>query len=91
MLWTDLLKNNKSGVNKKQCGFIPGMGTEQNCLRMMENVRIRLNENNNKQKWSLFIDLKSAFDTVDHDIMLEKLRQKKVKPEIVNTVEWLYG
>ena len=23
--------------------------------------------------------------------MLDKLRQKKVKPEIINTVEWLYG
>ena len=50
-----------------------------------------MNSGNNKQKWSLFIDLKSAFDTVDHDIMLEKLRKKNVKPEIVNTVEWLYG
>ena len=38
----------------------------------------------------MYFDLKSAFDTVDHDIMFRKLREKEVNEEVVNTIEWLY-
>ena len=40
--------------------------------------------------WTLFIDLKSAFDKVDHRILMQKLRQKGVEENLVNTIEWLY-
>ena len=66
------------------------MGTQINVLRMMENLKARMEKNNGKQIYSLFIDLKSAFDTVDHEKMFQKLRDKKVNTKLVNTIEWIY-
>jgi len=51
-----------------QYGFRKNRSTEQACLRLITNV---LNRNNKTA--SLFVDFKSAFDTVNHRLLLEKL------------------
>ena len=66
------------------------MSTEVNVLRMMENLKYRLKQRNNRQVWSLYIDLKSAFDTVNHEILFKKLKEKKINQKLINTVEWIY-
>lgn len=75
----------------EQTGFIPGVGTEVNILRIVEAIRVHMGKEEGKDKtWSLYIDLKSAFDTVDHDILFQKLRQKGIEESLINTIEWMY-
>ena len=41
-----------------------------NILRIVEAIRMQMGQEEGRDKtWSLYIDLKSAFDTVDHTIM----------------------
>ena len=53
------------------------MGCEVNILRLVESLRSLREENksrNGTQKvWSFYVDLKSAFDSVDHDILFQKM------------------
>jgi retron-type reverse transcriptase len=36
------------------------------------------------------LDLKSAFDTVDHRILFEKMKQLNIDGKLINSIEWLY-
>ena len=36
------------------------------------------------------IDLKSAFDNVNHKKLLEKMRKMEIEEDLINTIEWLY-
>lgn len=38
-----------------------------------------------------FIDLKAAFDSVDHPILFERLRQHGINAEVINTVKYIYS
>lgn len=54
-----------------QYGFRSGMNTEHALINFMNDVCIGLNES--KCVSGLFLDIKKAFDTVDHNILLVKL------------------
>ena len=58
-------------VFDSQFGFRGGHNTQRAILDIL-NV-IHKNMNNNKYTCGIFIDLKKAFDTVDHSILLSKL------------------
>ena len=73
---------NESGefrLEKDQIGFRYGLGCEVNIMRLIESLRC-LREKNKETEgtqkvWSLYIDLKSAFDSLDHDILFEKMKK----------------
>ena len=54
-----------------QFGFRPGHSTNHALLSLTEEIRNALD--NNLFACGIFIDLRKAFDTVDHDILLQKL------------------
>ena len=63
------------------------MGCEVNILRMTEYIKQQFEMKLHKNLWALFIDLKSAFDTVNHRLLFEKMEGAGVKEEIIESVK----
>ena len=90
---TRLLKeiNEKNLLNKKQIGFKKGCGTELNLLRLRQRVNDIKKVNNYFPKYLLFIDLKNAYDKVDHRRLFNKLSELGISKEIIGTIKLIYS
>ena len=47
-------------------------------LRIIEEIKLLKEKKTKKTVWSLYIDLKSAFDKVNHKILMNKLRKMNI-------------
>ena len=59
-------------LNSNQHGFLPGKSCETQMLNFNENLAYSLN--NNMQTDVIYFDFAKAFDSVNHDILLNKLK-----------------
>ena len=66
------------------------MGCEINILRITEYIKEMMRIKEHKDLWIMFVDLKSAFDTVNHRILFEKIETLGINEEVVNTIKWIY-
>ena len=69
------------------------IGTEPNLLRILEEIKVNMDKpvrNKNDFAWTLFIDLKSAFDKVNHEMMFARLEEIGIDGDLINTIKWLY-
>ena len=69
------------------------IGTEPNLLRILEEIKVNMDKpvrNKNDFAWTLFIDLKSAFDKVNHEMMFVRLEEIGIDGDLINTIKWLY-
>ena len=69
------------------------IGTEPNLLRILEEIKVNMDKpvrNKNDFAWTLFIDLKSAFDKVNHEMMFARLEEIGIDGDLINTINWLY-
>ena len=64
------LEDNKI-IYYKQFGFHKNFSTGHAIITLIENIQSALDKN--KSACGIFIDLEKAFDTVDHNILLNKL------------------
>ena len=69
-----------------QFGFHLILSTNNALMSITENIQSQLDQN--KFCTGVFVDLKKAFDTVDHEILLEKLSHYGIR-EIAN--EWFFS
>ncbi|XP_065672237.1 uncharacterized protein LOC136090057 [Hydra vulgaris] len=69
-IFDHLTKNNF--FYPKQFGFQKNLSTEHAIIELVDQINNGFNEN--KFTLGIFIDLTKAFDTVDHSILLEKLK-----------------
>ena len=69
-LYQYLLQNNL--FCEKQFGFQASNSTEHAVIQLISQILNAFNEN--KYTLGILIDLSKAFDTVDHNILLKKIR-----------------
>ena len=73
------LTSNKQ-FNKGQHGFVPGRSTQTQLLSHYNDIYDTLMEG--KRLDTIFLDFAKAFDKVDHEILLEKVRNHKISGKI---------
>ena len=69
----------------KQFGFLKKRSTVQAIISFVEFIYTSLN--NKKSTIALFLDLKRAFDTVNHRILLEKLQLYGIRGNVLSLIE----
>ncbi len=75
-------------LENEQIGFREGKGCEINILKLRDKLKERLRKG--KKPWALFVDLKSAFDKVNHKYLFDQMEKYGINEQLVNTIKWVY-
>ena len=77
-------------LDPKQYGFRPGRG----CHDAIEMIHLALAAKNAKREWVLDADLKSAFDRIDHNFLLQRIGtfpRQGTDPRLAYKQAWSIG
>ncbi len=72
-------------ISPKQWGFLPSRSTSSALLKVTSDW-LQLLENK-EAVWIVYFDLKKAFDTVPHRLLIDKLRSANLNPYVV---QWVF-
>ena len=64
-------------LNPKQYGFRKGISTQDGINELVSNIYNSFE--NNKHTGAVFLDLRKAFDTVSHDVLLKKIEHYGIR------------
>ena len=78
-----ILKNHQ--LNKGQHGFVPGRSTQTQLLAHYNDIYETMMEG--KRLDTVFLDFAMAFNKVDHNILLEKVRIHKISGKLGKWIE----
>ena len=73
-----------------QTCFIGKIGTEVNLQNLLEKC-IKLKNVQSKGIFILFVDIKAAYDLVNHKILINKLKNKKIDETLINVIKIIYS
>ena len=74
--------NDNNLLFQKQFGFRMGHSTDHALIKLIDSIYDSFNQN--KYTLGVFIDLSKTFDTVDHNILIDKLNLGDIK----NSLKW---
>lgn len=74
--------NKTKALSKRQFGYRKGVNTSIAMETLVEDVICKLNNKN--KVLAVFLDLSSAFDTVEHELILKKLEFYGIRGELLN-------
>ena len=77
--------NENKIITSKQFGFRPKLSTNTALTQFTDNVL--LNMDSGRLTGAIFLDLSKAFDTVDNDLLLRKLKSVGLSDDTVNWFE----
>lgn len=66
------------------------MSTNINLINLASDVK-KLQDDNVNELYCLFVDLKGAFDNVNHKILFKKMEKMKIDQKVINTVKLIYS
>ncbi len=75
-------------VDRNQSGYVPGRQVTDN-IRLLEEIIDYANDRN-EESFLITLDAQKAFDSVDHDYLLEILKVYKFPKEYINWIKILY-
>lgn len=78
----------KEIVPENQTGFRKGKGTLDNIYIINYLINRQISEKKGKMV-ALFVDLKAAFDTVNREVLINTLRERGVRKELIDRVAQL--
>ena len=89
----DYAEELEKGLNnfEKEIRGKKGCGTELNLLRLRQRVYDIKKVKTKFTKYLLFIDLKNAYDKVDHKRLFLKLSQMGINEELIGSIKLLYS
>ena len=74
--------NDNNLLFHKQCGFKSGHSTDHALIELINSIYGSFNQN--KYTLGVFVDLSKAFDTVDHNILIDNLNLYGIKNNSLN-------
>ena len=77
--------NDNSLLFHKQFGFRKGRSTDHALIKLLNSIYDSFNQN--KYTLGVFIDLSTAFDTVDHNTLIDKINLYVIKN---NNLKWFF-
>ena len=78
-------------ISNSQIGFIKGLGCDVNIMRLRQRVDDVMEGKSNDEKYVFFIDLKAAYDSVNHDKLFLKMEKKCYPMNIINAIKKIYS
>ena len=78
-------------ISKAQVGFVKGLGCDVNIMRLRQRVYDLKFLRTREEKYVLFIDLKAAYDSVNHRKLFSKMENKGYSDEIINAIRVIYS
>lgn len=79
-------------ISEKQFGFLPQASTTTAALHAITRIQKSLDDSNMKSTAALFIDVAKAFDSVNHSILLEKVKSMGIRGKAFAIIQdYLFG
>jgi hypothetical protein len=81
----------KKIIHRNQIGFMKGAGTDMNLMKIRHMSNKLKEQKAIDQKYIYFLDLKNAYDSVNHRVLFMKMERCGIDRRTINTIKLLYS